>query len=268
MWPEKLDEIAPVSKRKKHKLNDDLAQFPKPLPHHLPTPFSNVTYKPRGYTKTAILVLILYLLMWLPGLIVNVITLNQAKKEEKRTGRKPEGKGCLSTMLWVNELLIVGGCLLGILLVVASSDAGFDLEELFLSRLDHTRFPAYGSWRVSPVAPLFTDVGSGGPVDVWTMFPTSDNCRGYADVAPDINIYVNSGDVTHIEMGFNAYTSGADTTLIVRAPNGDWYCDDDSGGDLNPYLNLRVDQSGKYDVWVGSYSEGSRWYGEFYAMAD
>ena len=45
-------------------------------------------------------------------------------------------------------------------------------------------------------------------------------------------------------------------TLLVRAPNGQFYCDDDSGAGLNPALTIRNPQSGTYSVWVGSYRQG------------
>ncbi|MDA1094354.1 MAG: hypothetical protein O3A25_13940 [Acidobacteria bacterium] len=35
---------------------------------------------------------------------------------------------------------------------------------------------------------------------------------------------------------------------------GNWYCDDDSGGNSNPQMDLATAGSGRYDIWVGSYS--------------
>ena len=51
--------------------------------------------------------------------------------------------------------------------------------------------------------------------------------------------------------------SSADTTLVVRAPNGLWYCDDDSGQGLNPSVRFNTPMSGLYDIWVGTYGNAS-----------
>lgn len=125
-WLAKLDEIAPQEKRK---LGDLLGEeddpFRSPYNEEFGTPRVNVTRPTRDYTNTAILVLILYWLMWLPGLIVNIITLNEANQVERETGIRPEGKGCLVGLLWFNvipALLICGACL-AIVLLAASGDA-------------------------------------------------------------------------------------------------------------------------------------------------
>ena len=52
--------------------------------------------------------------------------------------------------------------------------------------------------------------------------------------------------------------SGADTTLVVNGPDGSWYCDDDGGiNGLNPALRFGSPQSGRYEIWVGTYAQGS-----------
>jgi hypothetical protein len=49
--------------------------------------------------------------------------------------------------------------------------------------------------------------------------------------------------------------SSCDTTLLVRDAYGQWYFDDDRGGNLTPELNLRnmAALNGRIDVWVGTY---------------
>ena len=49
-------------------------------------------------------------------------------------------------------------------------------------------------------------------------------------------------------------TSDADTTLAVRAPNGEWLCNDDSNG-LNPMVSWEHPRSGRYQIWVGTFGE-------------
>lgn len=70
----------------------------------------------RDYTTPAVLTLVLYFVMWLPGLIANIIYFMQASEDEKLTGHPPQGKGCLLSMLivWVAGplLLVIVGCVL------------------------------------------------------------------------------------------------------------------------------------------------------------
>jgi hypothetical protein len=53
--------------------------------------------------------------------------------------------------------------------------------------------------------------------------------------------------------------SQGDTTLVVRGQNGAVYCNDDGGGGygLNPSLDMNGLPPGRYDIFVGSYSNGS-----------
>jgi hypothetical protein len=47
----------------------------------------------------------------------------------------------------------------------------------------------------------------------------------------------------------------ADTTLLIRLPNGSWICDDDSGGGNSPSLTISA-VSGISSVWVGTFQPG------------
>ena len=48
-----------------------------------------------------------------------------------------------------------------------------------------------------------------------------------------------------------------DTTLVINAPDGEWYCDDDGAGYPNPELTFASPMSGQYDIWVGTYGGGN-----------
>ena len=68
----------------------------------------------RSYTTPAIITLVLYCVLWLPGLIANIVYWLEARKTEQLIGRAPEGKGCLTAMLVVSValvflLILVGG---------------------------------------------------------------------------------------------------------------------------------------------------------------
>jgi len=59
----------------------------------------------RSYTTPAIITLVLYFVMWLPGFIANVVYWREATNIERISGRSPEGKGCLTVMLWVFSII-------------------------------------------------------------------------------------------------------------------------------------------------------------------
>lgn len=44
--------------------------------------------------------------------------------------------------------------------------------------------------------------------------------------------------------------TGADTTLVINDPQGNWYCKDNTNG-LHPEIAFSSSQAGQYDVWVG-----------------
>lgn len=55
----------------------------------------------KSYTTPAIITLVLYIFLWIPGLIANIIYLLEANKTKKITGTNPDGYGCLIAMLCV-----------------------------------------------------------------------------------------------------------------------------------------------------------------------
>ncbi|MCC5995595.1 MAG: hypothetical protein JJU18_04390 [Oceanicaulis sp.] len=75
-------------------------------------------------------------------------------------------------------------------------------------------------------------------------------CRGHLDDNPDLRLTFEAGS---LPLTVTA-SSVADTTLIMRAPDGTWYCDDDSGDGLDAQLELEAPESGEYDIWVGTFS--------------
>ena len=49
----------------------------------------------RTYTSSAVLVLVLYFLLFIPGAVANIAYLSSAYQARRTTGRAPEGMGCL-----------------------------------------------------------------------------------------------------------------------------------------------------------------------------
>ena len=78
-----------------------------------------------------------------------------------------------------------------------------------------------------------------------------DGCEGNVSAAPDLHLFFEAGD---LDLTFLVEASD-DTTLLINTPNGRWYCDDDNGGGFNPRIQITNPQSGRYDIWVGTYGD-------------
>ena len=113
--------------------------------------------------------------------------------------------------------------------------------------------PTYGTYNLQSgflPDPQTINIVAGGPIN--TANTLGGQCRGFAANAPDVRINFTGGSFS--EINFSAF-SDTDTTLIVNDPNGNWICDDDSAGSLNPGIQIDNPSSGVYDIWVGTYSD-------------
>lgn len=118
---------------------------------------------------------------------------------------------------------------------------------------DFSAPPTYGSTNLNAgftPDPYTVNITSGG---VRRASNVSGSCRGWIANAPDYSVYYTAGSVFDLTI---SATSSSDTTLVINGPNGNWYCDDDSGDGLNPLMTFSNPRSGRYDIWVGSYREG------------
>lgn len=119
---------------------------------------------------------------------------------------------------------------------------------------DFNANPNYGS--VSLTAgftpdPHVTNLQAGGNLNASNL---SSNCRGTITNAPDVRLNYTAGSFPLIL----SVSSNADTTLVVNGPDGSWYCDDDGGvNGFNPAVRFGSPQSGRYEIWVGTYSAGA-----------
>ncbi|MGX6648145.1 hypothetical protein ACWCOP_09405 [Maricaulaceae bacterium MS644] len=119
---------------------------------------------------------------------------------------------------------------------------------------DYSLNPTYGTYNLQSgflPDPQLIQVVAGGSNNVSAM--TGGQCAGFAAEAPDVRINFTGGSFS--EINFSA-RSNADTTLIVNDPNGQWFCDDDSGEGLNPLVEL-TPISGQYDIWVGTFGSST-----------
>lgn len=57
----------------------------------------------QSYTSKAVIALVLYFVLWIPGLIANILFYSEAKRMERIAGNSLPGAGCL---FW--QLVIVG----------------------------------------------------------------------------------------------------------------------------------------------------------------
>lgn len=73
----------------------------------------------RSFTTPAVITLVLYFVLWIPGLIANIFYLIEANKVERLTGETPEGKGCLLAMLVFGALCILIICVVWLVIIGA-----------------------------------------------------------------------------------------------------------------------------------------------------
>jgi hypothetical protein len=105
--------------------------------------------------------------------------------------------------------------------------------------------------------PATFDVVSGGDLDAETAGTGNPDCRGWVTSVPDVVIQFAemSG---FLRFGFRANDASEDATLVINDGAGNWHCNDDGEGTgLNPMVDLQDAPSGHYDIWVGSYQQGS-----------
>ena len=93
-------------------------------------------------------------------------------------------------------------------------------------------------------APLQRRFRGGGPNDAGRL---PGRCTGNVGTPPDFRVTYTAGSQPLI---FRS-VSGADTSLVINAPDGRWHCDDDSFGDLDAEYRFDRPQSGVYDIWIG-----------------
>ena len=99
--------------------------------------------------------------------------------------------------------------------------------------------------------PRVIAVTAGGRLSAQSIDP---DCRGSVANSPDVRLNYTAGGSLPLIISVD---SNADTTLAVNGPDGTWYCDDDTNG-TNPVVRFNSPQSGRYDIYVGHYQEGSR----------
>jgi hypothetical protein len=96
--------------------------------------------------------------------------------------------------------------------------------------------------------PFVKQLVAGGPIET-----RLGGVHAWIANAPDFKLYYTAGRfplTVHAE-------SAADTTLLINRPDGTWIADDDSGGNLNPLIRFAQPQSGRYDIYVGTFNRAT-----------
>jgi hypothetical protein len=128
----------------------------------------------------------------------------------------------------------------------------FSLLPTLLFSQDFSLTPINGSISLSggfTPDPSVIAVSAGGNLSASNA---SSSCNGYVSNAPSYSLNFEPGS-----LGLGIYINAEfDTTILINDPSGDWLCNDDY-----PELNLDGGwyfdnpESGRYDIWVGTYSE-------------
>jgi hypothetical protein len=113
---------------------------------------------------------------------------------------------------------------------------------------DYSLSPTYGTVGLNAgftPDPQSFGIVPGGPVDVSMNI---NGCFGGIAPAPDLRLQYSAGS---FPLAIYVYAN-VDTTLVVNAPDGSWYCNDDADG-LDPEVFFPRPMSGQYDIWVGNF---------------
>lgn len=94
--------------------------------------------------------------------------------------------------------------------------------------------------------PRTVSMVAGGSVSISSV---NNSCPGLVSAAPDYEVSYDSDGSSPLTFSFSSNT---DTVLLINAPDGEWYCDDDSDGNLDPAIRFGRARGGIYDVWVGT----------------
>jgi hypothetical protein len=97
--------------------------------------------------------------------------------------------------------------------------------------------------------PQSVEIIAGGPNAASEIDPA---CAGYIADSPDFVLTYTAGSQYDLTIFAE---SPADTTMVIRAPDGTWHCNDDADG-LNPAIGFADPETGDYAIWVGTYFSG------------
>lgn len=98
-------------------------------------------------------------------------------------------------------------------------------------------------------------ITAGGRHALANCFPAT-GWRGFTITRPDYRLFYQGTSPTG-QLTFSLGSNATDTVLLINAPDGQWYFNDDSNGTFNSTLTFAPAQQGQYDIWAGSYNQSS-----------
>ena len=120
---------------------------------------------------------------------------------------------------------------------------------------DYSLSPIYGSVSLAggfTPDPYVIALSAGGSLQASNA---SSGCSGFVTDNPSFSLTHEPG-----RLGLGIYTNaGFDTTILINTPAGEWICNDDNDNleNLNAGYYFASPASGRYDIWVGAYSESN-----------
>jgi len=128
----------------------------------------------------------------------------------------------------------------------------------FFSRLDYNAPALSGEGTLSSgflPDPYTVVINGGGSIDA-AATNVGDGCIGFISTEPSYSLnWTRIGGAGGQIRIFFVDGAANDTTMVVRDPNGVYFCNDDSGyGGFDPLVDLSDMPTGQYDIWIGSYS--------------
>jgi uncharacterized protein YraI len=106
--------------------------------------------------------------------------------------------------------------------------------------------------------PFTVGITAGGPAGTSYL---GAGCTGFTTASPSYSVTYTSGAFPTLRFYF---IGSGDTTMIINTPSGNYVCVDDSFGTLNPTIDFNTPSSGRYDVWIGTFSVGGSVGGTLY----
>lgn len=106
--------------------------------------------------------------------------------------------------------------------------------------------------------PFTTSITANGPVNMNSL---GGGCSGFASSAPSFSVNYTSGSFPTLRFYF---IGSGDTTMVINTPGGGFFCSDDSFGTVDPTIDFSSPASGRYNVWIGTFTAGRSLGGTLY----
>ncbi|KXK24878.1 MAG: hypothetical protein UZ15_CFX003000139 [Chloroflexi bacterium OLB15] len=107
-----------------------------------------------------------------------------------------------------------------------------------------------------------TIIIGGGDVDANSRQLGTD-CVGFITTTPDFRLLMTAPQAL-LRFIFIADTITADATLVVRAPDGRFLCNNNAFGLLNPMVDVTDAPAGDYAIWIGAFTPNTPMFGALY----